>query len=306
MAAIVPSIEILELRDDFITFILSDADSSIANALRRIMISEVPTIAMDLVEISANNTVLNDEFIVHRMALIPLTCSNVIENFKDSQNCCDSECENCTVNFTLQVGCEEDRNKLVTSKDLKSSNSHVVPTVSDTSSYSSDDYGERKEVPILIVKLRQGQRLHLTAKAIRGIGKNHAKWSPVCGVSYKMEPKITIDYDQIEELTVDEKKAWVDSCPSKVYSYNEVLNQLDIEDAWQCTMCSDCVYYAADRLKRPDLVRVEPLNPPRFYFTVESTGALKPEEIVLTAIRILRNKIVEIQNGFPKGSAYHF
>ncbi len=40
-----PRIEITELREDFIRFILSDTDASVANALRRIIISGVGTIA---------------------------------------------------------------------------------------------------------------------------------------------------------------------------------------------------------------------------------------------------------------------
>eukprot|EP00009_Paramoeba_aestuarina_P014951 CAMPEP_0201532448 /NCGR_PEP_ID=MMETSP0161_2-20130828/50398_1 /ASSEMBLY_ACC=CAM_ASM_000251 /TAXON_ID=180227 /ORGANISM="Neoparamoeba aestuarina, Strain SoJaBio B1-5/56/2" /LENGTH=306 /DNA_ID=CAMNT_0047935871 /DNA_START=96 /DNA_END=1016 /DNA_ORIENTATION=+ len=300
-----PTVEILELKDDHVNFILRDADSAVANALRRIMISEVPTIALDMVQFDANNTVLNDEFIAHRLGLIPLVSSHVIDDFKMRHECnCDDECSKCSVNFSLQVSCVKDQTRGVTSRDLKNdSNNSVVPIASETSSYGGDEYDERrKDAPILVVKLRQNQSLHLTAKAYKGIGKTHAKWSPVCGVAYKMKPKIKIDYDQMDELTMEEKLAWVNSCPSKVFSYHEVTNQVDIEDAWQCTMCGDCVLYAGDRLKRPDLVRVEPENPPCFLFSVESTGALKPEEIVVMAIRILREKFTEIKDHLPKQS----
>lgn len=68
-----PKIEIMEMKPDSMTFVLSKTDTSVANALRRVMISEVATMAIDLVEIEENSSVLTDEFIAHRLGLIPLT-----------------------------------------------------------------------------------------------------------------------------------------------------------------------------------------------------------------------------------------
>jgi DNA-directed RNA polymerase II subunit RPB3 len=71
-----PHVEIQEFSNDLLSFTLSGTDTSVANALRRVMIAEVPTLAIETVEIRANSSVCHDEFIAHRLGLIPLDSSN--------------------------------------------------------------------------------------------------------------------------------------------------------------------------------------------------------------------------------------
>ena len=71
-----PELKMRQLSHDYAEFELHKTDPSMANALRRVMIAEVPTIAIDLVEMENNTTVLNDEFLAHRLGLIPLVSTS--------------------------------------------------------------------------------------------------------------------------------------------------------------------------------------------------------------------------------------
>ncbi|KAM1243208.1 hypothetical protein ACFX2G_035493 [Malus domestica] len=211
-----PRVKIREMRDDYVKFELRDTDASVANALRRVMIAEVPTVAIDLVEIEINSSVLNDEFIAHRLGLIPLTSDRAM-SMRFSRDCdaCDGDgqCEFCSVEFHLRAKCHSDQTLDVTSKDLLSSDHTVVPV--DFSDSAGLESSEQKG--IIIVKLRRGQELRLRAIARKGIGKDHAKWSPAATVTFMYEPDIRINEELMDTLTLEEKKAWVDSSPTKVF-----------------------------------------------------------------------------------------
>ena len=67
-----PQVKVVEMKPDMMIFELTNTDASMANSLRRIMIAEVPTLCIDQVEFLENTTCMQDEFIAHRLGLLPL------------------------------------------------------------------------------------------------------------------------------------------------------------------------------------------------------------------------------------------
>lgn len=278
-----PDVEILTLKDNYIEFWLNKADLSLANSLRRIMISEVPTMAIDLVNIKANTSPLFDEFISHRLGLIPLISTD-IDKYEYSRKCeCNEHCESCSVQFVLKVRCTEDSMEVLSTHISPVGNQSVVPI-------------KTADEPILIAKLKKNQVIDMHMIAKKGIGKEHAKWSPVCCVVMQPEPEIEFLNNKtiLNNLTVNQKKEFVNSCPTKVYSYNDAKNSVEIDNHMNCNFSKECIYKLESFKVDPSkAIRIAPKNN-RFLFKVETTGALKPEQIVLTAISILRSKLVEV------------
>jgi len=120
-----PSIEILEMNDDdnLLKFKLTNTDLSMANSLRRVMIAEVPTLAIHWVAVESNSSPLDDQYLAHRLGLIPLK-SDAVHDFEEPRNCtCITEgCTRCGVEFTLSVVNRGSNHLDVTSYDLKNVN----------------------------------------------------------------------------------------------------------------------------------------------------------------------------------------
>lgn len=65
-------IKILKRTKDELVFDMIGIDAAIANAFRRILISEVPTMAIEHVVIVNNTSIIQDEILAHRLGLIPI------------------------------------------------------------------------------------------------------------------------------------------------------------------------------------------------------------------------------------------
>ena len=286
-----PKIEITEVTDEQIKFTLTQTDPSIANAIRRACIAEVPTMAIDKVEFLQNTTVLHDDFIAHRLGLIPLVSKHAGFKTQDdggtdyqyNRDCsCLGECPNCTATFELNVKCEDEERR-VTTADL-------VPEFASSKCTVACEEGEE----ILICKMRKGQELKLKASAQKGIGKEHAKWNPCCVANFTYEPSVELNAKVYATLTQDQKEFFVNACSHKLTKpYAEEdrpYATVETDEASACLVCLDC---EGQLREYPNLARVGEKKH-LFQFAVESTGALKPEVIVLRALESLQRKVKDV------------
>lgn len=117
----------------------------------------------------------------------------------------------------------------------------------------------------------------------------------------RKEPIVEIDQDKINrDLDISKRKEFVVSCPRNVYKFNEMRNAVEIEDADKCILCIECVRFAqAQGLERA--VKIGEKDN-KFIFTVESTGVLRPEDIVSRALKVLENKLKDLKTAVNKYS----
>ena len=106
-----------------------------------------------------------------------------------------------------------------------------------------------------------------------------------------------------ETLSADQCRDFVEQCPRKLmkpYSRDDrPYDTVETDEAAACMVCLDCI--ERTKLDFPRLCKVKE-RPGYFKFTVESTGALKPEEIVKRAVEVLKRKLADITANLNQAS----
>jgi DNA-directed RNA polymerase subunit D len=261
-------IEVLEKDETTIRLVIKEVDVPLMNALRRIALAEVPSMAIDEVVMIENSSILQDEIIAHRLGLTPLKTD--LNSYNLPEECeCQSEfgCNLCRVTLTMDAE-SNDGTRTVYSGELVSENPAIIP-ISD-------------KVPI--IKLAKGQKLKLEAYARLGKGKNHAKWQPVAMCAYKYYPKIEVPSKQCKNCT-----RCVDICPKSVFTMKD--GKVEIRDLISCNLCMDCVEACP---QKPPAIKVG-CEKNAFIMNIESTGVLPPQRIIVEASKILDKQLKEFE-----------
>lgn len=200
-------LKLISKEKDKLAFLIKDTNPAYVNSLRRLIMTEVPTLAIDEIEIKQNSSVLYDEMLAHRLGLIPLKTDLKSYNLKE-------EGQKGTM-YEVLLTLKAAGPKIVYASDLISKDKKVVPV-----------YPE-----MIIVKLGESQELDLIAKAVLGKGKWHTKFSP--GIAfYNAYPKIEI---KNPAKAADAAKI----CPTNVYRVEN--KKLKVHDLEKCDLCMACV-----------------------------------------------------------------
>ncbi|XP_072929844.1 DNA-directed RNA polymerases I and III subunit RPAC1 [Epargyreus clarus] len=267
-------------------FDLIGIQPAFANAFRRLMLSEVPSMAIEKVIIKNNTSIIQDEVLAHRLGLIPLKADPRLFEFRPEDATEGTEFD--TLEYTLKVKCTTNKSQpkdshraedLYENHSVYSSQIKWSPLGNQATVHKEADVGP-VHGDILISKMRPGHELDLNLVAVKGIGKDHAKFSPVATASYRLLPDITLTRD-----VRDIEATLLQSCFSPGVIGIDSDGQAFVQEA-RYDSCSRNVY-RYDEIK--DAVILSRIRD-HFIFNVESVGAMPPNVIFVEAVKILRDK----------------
>jgi DNA-directed RNA polymerase I and III subunit RPAC1 len=288
--------KITRMSDWRIEFDLVGLDASIANAMRRVMLAEVPTVAIEEVFVWNNTSIIVDEVLSHRLGLVPLKVDPDALEYRDTEGATDVN----TLVFSLDVSCERvagtssNRNDPENIRNAKVLSSAIKwePKGAQTDMFDKDDLPRPVHNDILLAKLRPGQKIKMELHCVKGVGKDHAKFSPVSTASYRLLPHI--HFPDPTAFTSEERDKLVKCFPPGVLGVRK-HKVTGVEEVFVKSARKDTVSREVLRYKEFDGKVVLGRVRDHFLFDVESTGAMKPETILPASIKVLRDKIKHVR-----------
>lgn len=222
------NIEIKQSSEEEMIFEVNGIDAPLANAIRRILISEIPTLAIENCYFYQNTSVIPDEVLAHRLGLIPILVDANLFTYKADD---EEASEFNSIKFKLHVVCTKENEK--ETSNVYSSQLKWIPQGNQLNRLND----VRPVFPdIIITKLKPGQEIEIEIICVKGIGKTHAKWSPVSTAFYRLLPHIQIT----NEIKGDRANQLVQLCPVGVFDIEDT-GKAYIKDSKKCTMCRECV-----------------------------------------------------------------
>lgn len=255
-------VKTVELKGNQGVLKIEDTDLYFVNSLRRVMLAELPKLAIDDVIIYDNTSALFDELIAHRLGLIPIPTDLHTLVFRDECKCEGKGCPSCTVRYTLS----KEGDCVVYSGDLQPEHPSFAIT----------------ETTIPIVELMKDQRVILEVEAVLGRGRDHAKWQVVLAPRYRMETKIMVDKKRINEV-----KAFIEELPKDLVELKG--DKLELKDPSQEKILESYL-----EKHKVDFIAITK-DPSKLLFRFETDGSMSAKAALQESVNILAKKYEEFR-----------
>lgn len=248
--------------DETGTYLVKGTTSTYINTLRRLILQRVPTMAIEDVSFIENGSALYDEFIAHRLGLIPLTTDLESYFIRSECKCKGAGCARCELIITL----DKEGPCTVLAGDMKSADPKIKPVF--------------PKMPI--VKLLKGQNLKFEAKAILGCGKSHMKFASG-----------TVFYQGYPEIKINQPgKVAVDQCPQKILKKEgKTVKVTDITACNLCKACEDASEEGAITVNGSDK---------NFIVTIDSWGQLSIKDMIIATTGLLEEELKSLKESIQE------
>jgi DNA-directed RNA polymerase subunit D len=253
-------VKTVELKDNKGVLKIEDTDLYFVNSLRRVMLAELPKLAIDDVIIYDNTSPLFDEIIAHRLCLIPIPTDLKILTFRSECTCSGKGCPTCTVRYTLS----KEGEGVVYSGDLQPEHPSFAIT----------------ETKIPIVELTKEQRVILEVEAVLGRGRDHAKWQTVIAPRYRFDVALSFDKKRLDDV-----KEFVNRLPEGLLEFRG--DKLDLKDTSRLAVLETYLH----REEEPLITITK--DPTRMTFSFETDGSMSAKDALLESADILSKKYNE-------------
>ena len=268
-----PHISNVRTENGFLKFSLLDCNMSIANALRRIIISDIPTFVFrtypyseNKAEITHNTTRFHNEIIKQRLSCIPIHIDDMDFPYKD---------------YVIEVDVKNDTDNIlyVTTKDFKIKNIKT-DVYSDESavraifppSAITGDYIEFARLQPKLSETIDGERLTLRCGLDIGMASQDGAFNVISTCAYECTP----DIQKATEVWKDKEVAMKKSNVSEAEIEFEKKNWFLLE---------------AKRYYQPN----------SYDFTIESVGVFENIEIIIKACEIMISKCEKLLENLQHG-----
>ncbi|KAH3732575.1 DNA-directed RNA polymerase I subunit 42/43 [Pelomyxa schiedti] len=264
-------------------------DASLANALRRILLSEVPTMCIENVYVNNNTSVMPDEVLAHRLGLIPLDVDPRKFCYRTGSDFTDED----TTQMKLKVKCTADpiNPKALVHQNVYSRDLQWIPVGDQETTLEKPITPVHPD--ILITKLAKNQEIDVDCFVMKGVGKDHAKFSPVATAAYRLLPNITFK-KRVAPRELSQKL--VDTCPMHVFDIENA--DVVVSSPRACTMCRECV--RGDWSAYVSLGQIKD----HFIFSIDTTGILPAPVLFKEALLVLIEKCERIARDI-EGTSTH-